>query len=80
MKTTTRRTVLKTGAAALGAAVVSNALAVPRIPGETRVLLLLGDYWHNGVACSSSNGMPARIHSGGCRREPSRTGPAALPG
>ena len=53
MKTTTRRTVLKTGAAALGAAVVSNALAVPRIPGETRVLLLLGDYWHNGVAQES---------------------------
>jgi len=48
----TRRTVLKTGIAALGASTVStsNSFAVPKYPGETRVLFLIGDYWHNGVA------------------------------
>ena len=50
MKMTSRRTILKTGAAAISAIAVTNVLAVPKIPGETRVLLLLGDYWHNGVA------------------------------
>ena len=53
MKKTSRRTILKTGAAALSVIAVSNVLAVPKIPGETRVLLLLGDYWHNGVAQES---------------------------
>ncbi|MBN1291544.1 MAG: ThuA domain-containing protein [Candidatus Latescibacteria bacterium] len=54
MKKTTRRTVLKTGITALTAAAsATNVLAIPRLPGETRVLLLLGDYWHNGVAQES---------------------------
>ena len=49
-----RRTVLKTGIATLGAAAASqNMFAAPKNPGETRVLFLVGDYWHNGVAQES---------------------------
>ena len=49
--TTTRRSMLKGGLASLGAAAVSpNPLcAVHKQPGETRVIFLVGDYWHNGV-------------------------------
>ncbi|MCE5250959.1 ThuA domain-containing protein [bacterium] len=50
----TRRTMLKTGIAALGASTLSyHAFAAPKKPGETRVLFLVGDYWHNGVAQES---------------------------
>ena len=50
-----RRTVLKTGITALaaGAALSPEAFAAPKAPGETRVLFLVGDYWHNGVAQES---------------------------
>jgi type 1 glutamine amidotransferase len=51
-QTLSRRNVLKTGVAAL-AAEMSGApavLAAPKAPGETRVLFLVGDYWHNGTA------------------------------
>jgi len=50
-----RREALKTGLAAFaaGAAISPEAFAAPKIPGETRVLLLVGDYWHNGVAQES---------------------------
>ena len=53
-----RRTALKTGfsgISALGAsaALSENVFASPKIPGETRVLFLVGDYWHNGVAQES---------------------------
>lgn len=46
---------LKTGLAALatGGAVIPSAFAAPKAPGETRVLFLVGDYWHNGVAQES---------------------------
>lgn len=47
-----RRSMMKTGATVLGASAlgVDNALAAPKLPGETRVLILVGDYWHNGTA------------------------------
>jgi len=50
-----RRTAIKTGLAALaaGAALPYEAFAAPKAPGETRVLFLVGDYWHNGVAQES---------------------------
>ena len=46
-----RRSILKTGAAALaGTAAGANPLcAEPKQPGETRVVFLLGDYWHNPI-------------------------------
>ena len=46
-----RRAVIKSGlAAATGVALSSNAMAVaPKQPGETRVLFLVGDIWHNPV-------------------------------
>ena len=46
-----RRSVIKSGiAAAAGVAVSSNAMAAaPKQPGETRVLFLMGDIWHNPV-------------------------------
>ncbi len=52
---TTRRMALKTGFAALatGAAFSSDVFASPKMPGETRVIFLVGDYWHNGVAQES---------------------------
>lgn len=51
LKTSSRRTVLKTGMTAIGAAALSvpDAFSIPKIPGETRVLLLVGDYWHSGT-------------------------------
>jgi hypothetical protein len=50
-----RRRALQSGFAALaaGAAIAPDAFSAPRMPGETRVLLLVGDYWHNGVAQES---------------------------
>jgi type 1 glutamine amidotransferase len=47
-----RRTALKTGLSAIaaGAALTPEAFAAPKASGETRVLILMGDYWHNGVA------------------------------
>ena len=55
VKKSTRRTVLKTGIAALSAAAVQTgaALAIPKMPGETRAIILVGDYWHNGTAQES---------------------------
>ncbi len=55
MARTTRRTVLKTGLAAAAASVlaVPEAFTMPKKPGETRALFLVGDYWHNGVAQES---------------------------
>ena len=46
-----RRTALKSGAAAIAGttAVRNSALASWKAPGETRVVFLVGDYWHNGV-------------------------------
>jgi len=48
----TRRTMLKTGAAAIGAGALMtpDTFAMPKYPGETRALILVGDYWHNGAA------------------------------
>lgn len=48
----TRRTVLKTGVSTLaaGIALTPEAFAATKAPGETRVLFLVGDYWHNGTA------------------------------
>jgi type 1 glutamine amidotransferase len=46
-----RRAVLKTGTAALvaSAATGSMSFAAPKKSGEVRVLVLAGDYWHNGM-------------------------------
>ncbi len=46
-----RRTILKAGlTAATGVAAGANPLlAMPKQPGETRVIYLGGDYWHNGM-------------------------------
>ncbi len=46
-----RRKILKTGLAALGASTVLSpkGFAAPKKPGEVRVLFLFGDYWHNGM-------------------------------
>ncbi len=51
----TRRTAIKTGLAAFatGTALSYDVFAAPKAPGETRVLFLVGDYWHNGVAQES---------------------------
>ena len=48
-KNITRRNILKTGAATLAAtaAGANPLLAGPKQPGETRVVFLMGDYWHN---------------------------------
>ncbi len=70
-----RREALKTGLAAFaaGAAISPEAFAAPKIPGETRVLLLVGDYWHNGAAalraiqpvCDSGSDFKSRpVHIG----------------
>ncbi|MFC1537859.1 ThuA domain-containing protein [Candidatus Latescibacterota bacterium] len=49
-KTISRRNVLKTGiAACAGSAFSSNVLAQPKKPGEVRVVILAGDYWHNSM-------------------------------
>lgn len=49
-KNTTRRTLLKTGAAAFAAAVSPDRLlASYKAPGETRVIYHGGDFWHNPV-------------------------------
>jgi len=55
IKIPSRRTVLKAGIAVLGTTAVKshNIFAAPKAPGETRVLFLVGDYWHNGVAQES---------------------------
>ena len=49
-----RRGFLKTGIASLAAAsaVTQEAKAAikPKAPGETKVVAVMGDYWHNGVA------------------------------
>ena len=46
-----RRNILKTGASALAgaAAGVNPLLASPKQPGETRVVFLVGDIWHNPI-------------------------------
>ena len=48
----TRRNILKSVFASLaGTAVAANPLLAGwKAPGETRVIFLVGDYWHNGVA------------------------------
>ncbi|MHB9028438.1 MAG: ThuA domain-containing protein [Candidatus Latescibacterota bacterium] len=50
-----RRAALRSGFAALaaGTVIAPDAFSAPKLPGETRVLLLVGDYWHNGVAQES---------------------------
>ena len=52
---TTRRNILKSGIAALSAASLplNNALAIPKMPMETRAIVLVGDYWHNVTAQES---------------------------
>ncbi len=47
----TRRNILKTSLVSVaGAAAAANPLmAMPKQPGETRVIYLGGDYWHNGM-------------------------------
>ncbi len=50
---TGRRTVLKAGLAAVTAAAVipgAQAELKPKAPGETRVVAVMGDYWHNPVS------------------------------
>ncbi len=46
-----RRNMLKTGAVVLAGSVKASQslFAAPKQPGETRVVLLFGDYWHNPV-------------------------------
>lgn len=45
-----RRNAVKTwGAALLGASLSPNPLLARKNPGETRVLFLVGDYWHNPI-------------------------------
>jgi type 1 glutamine amidotransferase len=49
-KNISRRNILKTGAAAIaGASASANLLAAPKKPGEVRVVILAGDYWHNSM-------------------------------
>ncbi len=49
-KKLSRRNMLKTGIVSLaGASVTTNPFAAPKQPGETRVIFLIGDYWHNPV-------------------------------
>ena len=50
-KNITRRNILKAGAATLAAtaAGANPLLAGPKQPGETRIVFLMGDYWHNPV-------------------------------
>ncbi|HDY88089.1 MAG TPA: hypothetical protein ENH82_08260 [bacterium] len=48
--TFSRRNLLKTGIVSFaGASVTTNLFAAPKQPGETRVIFLIGDYWHNPV-------------------------------
>ena len=51
LKESTRRNILKSAIASLaGTAVTANPLLASwKTPGETRVIFLVGDYWHNGV-------------------------------
>ncbi len=53
-KNTSRRKVLKTWLAALAAGAVAapetGAVPKAKAPGEIKVVALMGDYWHNGVA------------------------------
>ncbi len=50
----TRRTVLKTGVASAAAASVgvreAGAFVKPKQPGETKVVAIMGDYWHPAVS------------------------------
>ena len=50
-KIPTRRTFIKTGLATLAAstAATHSSFAAPKKPGEVRVIILAGDYWHNGM-------------------------------
>lgn len=49
-----RRTALKAGLTILtGSALADNALAAPKKPGEVRVIVLAGDYWHNDMMYES---------------------------
>lgn len=50
-QTVSRRTVLKTGAAAAAAGMMATPIQAvpPRQPGETRVVFLVGDIWHNPI-------------------------------
>ena len=49
-----RRRVLSTGLSSLAAAATvipeANAALKPKAPGETRIVAVMGDYWHNGAA------------------------------
>lgn len=49
-KMPSRRQALGTGLAALGMAATPELFAAPKKPGETRVLFLMGDYFHNPVS------------------------------
>ncbi len=52
--TTTRRTALKTGIAGVAAAAMtpsaSQAAIRPKKPGETKIVAVMGDYWHPAVS------------------------------
>ena len=47
----TRRKILKAGLTTIAASAVTTnpLLSAPKKPGEVRVLVLAGDYWHNGM-------------------------------
>ena len=49
-----RRKILKTGVASLATAAVSvhgvHAALKPKAPGETKVVAVMGDYWHNPLS------------------------------
>ena len=48
-KMPTRRQAISTGLAAFGMAATPELFAAPKKPGETRVLFLMGDYFHNPI-------------------------------
>ena len=50
LNTWNRRDILKTGAAALGAAALPSMKVSARPEGKFRLVALMGDYWHNPIA------------------------------
>ena len=46
-----RRAALKTGLTALAATVIPTfkSFALEKTPGETRIMVIGGDYWHNPI-------------------------------